>query len=258
MAKRSESIDVAASPDIAATSAAVASIVARIERLPITPKLLLIRIVAGIATFFDAYTVLAIAFAMPELVRQWNLMPAQIGMIISAGYLGQLVGALFFGWLAEKIGRFRALLYTIILFSTMGVACLFAWNGAAMMAFRFVQGIGTGGEVPVASAYVNEFISARRRGRFFLLYEVIFPVGLLVAGLIGYLLVPMYGWRVMFVIGVIPAIIIVPLRWFMPESPRWLASKGLLSQADAIVKQLERSAIARGIVLPEPTVRPID
>ena len=239
-------------------AASVASIVARIEKLPITRQLLMIRIVAGVATFFDAYTVLAIAFAMPELIRQWHLAPAEVGMIISAGYIGQLVGALFFGWLAEKIGRFRVLFFTIILFSTMGIACLFAWSGAAMMAFRFIQGIGTGGEVPVAGAYVNEFIGAQRRGRFFLLYEVIFPVGLLVAGLIGYLFVPIFGWKVMFAIGIIPAVIVLPLRWFMPESPRWLASKGRMSEADAVVKKMEQSAVASGIVLAEPIIRPID
>jgi putative MFS transporter len=257
MLNKSETVSTAGNLDVA-TPDAVASIIARIERLPITRKLLVIRIVTGIATFFDGYTVLAIAFAMPDLVRTWHLAPAGIGMIISAGYVGQLVGALFFGWLAEKIGRFRVLRYTIVLFAAMSIVCLFAWSGTAMAAFRFIQGIGTGGEVPVASAYVNEFIGARRRGRFFLLYEVIFPVGLLIAGLIGYLLVPTYGWRVMFVIGVIPAVIILPLRWFMPESPRWLASKGRITQADAIVKEFEQSVIARGIVLPEPAVQPID
>ena len=87
------------------------------------------------------------------------------------------------------------LLITVVVFTTMDLACLFAWNGASMMAFRFVQGIGTGGEVPVASAYMNEFVSATRRGRFFLLYEVLFLFGLLSAGLIGYFLVPIYGWR---------------------------------------------------------------
>lgn len=245
-------------PDSAATANAVATIVARIERLPITPKLLAIRIVTGIATFFDGYTVLAIAFAMPDLVRTWKLSPAEIGMIISSGYVGQLVGALFFGWLAEKVGRFRVLFYTVVIFAAMSIACLFAWSGAAMAVFRFIQGIGTGGEVPVAGAYVNEFVGARRRGRFFLLYEVIFPVGLLIAGLIGYLFVPTYGWRVMFVIGIVPALIIVPLRWFMPESPRWLASKGRLDEADRIVKQLEHSALARGYLLSEPVVRPVD
>jgi len=83
-------------------SAAVANaeLVARLERLPVTRRLLLIRIIIGSATFFDAYTVLVIAFAMPQLVKLWNLSPADVGLILSAGYVGQLFGAIGFGWLA--------------------------------------------------------------------------------------------------------------------------------------------------------------
>src|SRR3954452_19211069 len=190
---------------------------ARIERLPITRKLSIIRVVIGAATFFDAYTVLAIAFAMPVLSREWKLTPAEIGMILSFGYLGQMVGAVYFGWLAERIGRLRVLLLTVILFVGMDVACLFAWSAWSMSIFRFIQGIGTGGEIPVASAYINEFIGAKRRGRFFLLYEVIFPIGLMFAGLAGYFLVPVYGWRALFVVGLVPAVLMIPLRALMPE-----------------------------------------
>ena len=136
---------------------------------------MLIRVIVGIATFFDAFTVLAIAFAMPSLLSEWKLTPTEVGLILSAGYVGQLFGAVIFGSLAEKIGRLQILFITIVLFVSMDVSCLFAWSGASMMLFRFIQGIGTGGEVPVASAYINEFIGAEKRGRFFLLYEVHLP-----------------------------------------------------------------------------------
>jgi MFS transporter, putative metabolite:H+ symporter len=192
---------------------------------------------------------------MPELVREWSLSPSEVGMIISAGYLGQLAGALLFGALAERYGRLRVLLFTIVLFTSMDVACLFAWSAWSMIAFRFLQGIGTGAEVPVASAYMNEFIGAKRRGRFFLLYEVIFPVGLMFAGAVGYLFVPLYGWRAMFLVGLVPAILTIPMRWFMPESPRWLAAKGRLREADVVVVQLEKDARARGLDLPAPLVK---
>ncbi len=238
--------------------AANAKLVARLERLPVTPRLMLLRVIVGIATFFDAYTVLAIAFSMPQLVSEWKLAPADVGMIISAGYVGQLLGAILFGSLAEKIGRLRTLLFTIVLFVSMDVFCLFAWSGASMMAFRFLQGVGTGGEVPVAGAYINEFIGAGKRGRFFLLYEVIFPVGLMFAGMVGFFLVPLYGWRAMFVVGLVPAALTIPLRWFMPESPRWLASRGRFAEADAVVAMLEEDAQRRGAVLPPPVVRPLD
>ncbi|WP_020415968.1 MFS transporter [Amycolatopsis sp. ATCC 39116] len=245
----------AGSPEAAAK--ANAALVARLERLPVTRRLLMIRIIIGTATFFDAYTVLVIAFAMPKLVTEWHLTPAWVGMILSAGYVGQFAGAILFGWLAERIGRLRTLLITIVLFVSMDIACLFAWSGASMLVFRFLQGIGTGGEVPVASAYINEFVGARKRGRFFLLYEVIFPVGLLFAGLAGYFLVPEFGWRALFVVGLVPAVLMIPLRVFMPESPRWLAAKGKFDRADKVVTMLEREAVKEGKPLPDPVPRPV-
>jgi putative MFS transporter len=231
---------------------AQADISARLERLPITRKVFWARNIIGAATFFDGYTIIAIAYAMPVLVREWNLTPQQVGMILSSGYLGQLIGAVFFGWLAERVGRLRVLFFTIVLFVTMDVACLFAWGAWSMILLRFLQGIGTGGEVPVASAYINEYIGSKGRGRFFLLYEVMFLFGLVGAGLIGYLLVPVYGWRAMFVVGLVPSLLMIPLRWFMAESPRWLAAKGRYEEADRIVSSLEQSVLARGKPLPPP------
>lgn len=238
--------------------AANAELVARLERLPVTRRLMLIRVIVGVATFFDAYTVLAIAFAMPQLVSEWKLTPTEVGLILAAGYVGQLFGAVIFGSLAERFGRLKILFFTIVLFVSMDIACLFAWSGASMMLFRFLQGLGTGGEVPVASAYINEFIGAEKRGRFFLLYEVIFPIGLMFAGMAGYFLVPIYGWKAMFIVGLVPSVLTIPLRWLMPESPRWLAAKGRIAEADAVVKMLENDATRRGMVLREPVLRPID
>lgn len=231
-----------------------ASISARLERLPITPRVFWTRNIIGAATFFDGYTVICIAYAMPVLVREWGLSPSETGMILSAGYLGQLIGAVFFGWLAERLGRLKVLLFTILLFVSMDVACLFAAGAVTMMVLRFLQGIGTGGEVPVASAYINEYIGSKGRGRFFLLYEVMFLLGLVAAGLIARGLVPVYGWRAMFIVGLVPAFVLIPFRFFMKESPRWLASKGRFAEADAIVSELEKSAISRGHTLAEPQV----
>lgn len=233
-----------------------ANISARLERLPITRQVFWARNIIGAATFFDGYTVIAIAYAMPVLAKEWNLSATQIGMILSAGYLGQLFGAVFFGWLAERIGRMKVLTFTILLFVAMDVACLFASSAIAMMTFRFLQGIGTGGEVPVASAYVNELIGSKKRGRFFLLYEVMFLLGLVGAGIIGYLLVPIYGWKAMFAVGLVPAMLLIPLRFFLFESPRWLASKGRLIEADRIVTRLEDSATRSGKTLTPPVEVP--
>lgn len=244
-------------PDLRSDAERQADISARLERLPITRRVFWTRNIIGAATFFDGYTVIAIAYAMPVLVREWGLKPEQTGLILSMGYLGQLIGAVFFGWLAERIGRLSVLLFTILLFVSMDIACLFAWGAASMMAFRFIQGIGTGGEVPVASAYINEYIGSKGRGRFFLLYEVMFLFGLVGAGLIARALVPVYGWQAMFIVGLVPAAILIPLRFFMKESPRWLAAKGRYAEADKIVSDLERSATAQGHVLPEPKPVPM-
>ena len=241
---------------MSSSSHSAESISARLERLPVTRELSTIRLVIGAATFFDAYTVLAIAFAMPVLVSEWKLSPAEVGMILSFGYIGQLFGAVGFGWLAERIGRQRVLWLTITLFVGLDIACLFAAGAVSMIICRFIQGIGTGGEVPVASAYINEMVGAGKRGRFFLLYEVIFPIGLMFAGLVGYFLVPVYGWRAMFLVGLVPAVLMIPLRLLMPESPRWLASRGRLEEADAIVAAFEASAEARGAVLAVPRPAP--
>lgn len=229
-----------------------ASISARVERLPITRPVFWTRNIIGAATFFDGYTVICIAYAMPVLVKEWGLSPQQIGLIFSMGYVGQLIGAIFFGWLAERIGRVKVIIATIILFVSMDFACLFAWSAGSMIAFRFLQGIGTGGEVPVASAYINEYIGAKGRGRFFLLYEVMFLLGLVGAGFIGYLLVPVYGWKAMFIVGLVPSSIMMVFSWFMKESPRWLANKGRFEEADRIVAHLEDCARAHGQELPEP------
>lgn len=234
-----------------------ADISARLERLPITRRIFWTRNIIGAATFFDGYTVICIAYAMPLLVKEWGLDPNQTGMILSAGYLGQLLGAVFFGWLAERVGRLKVLLFTILLFVSMDVACLFATGAVIMMVLRFVQGIGTGGEVPVASAYINEYIGSRGRGRFFLLYEVMFLLGLVAAGLIARALVPVYGWQAMFVVGLVPAFVLIPFRFFMKESPRWLALKGRLAEADAIVTDMEQCAVRQGHRLdaPKPVVK---
>jgi MFS transporter, putative metabolite:H+ symporter len=239
----------------AETATNSSELIARIERLPVTRKLIFIRIVTGISTFFDSYTVLAIAFAMPELISEWNLTPFFVGLIIAASYVGQLFGAIFFGSLAEKIGRLGVLKITILLFVTMSAACLFAWGGWSLLIIRFLQGIGIGAEVPVASAYINEFIGSKKRGRFFLLYEVIFPVGLMFAGIAGYFLVPEYGWKAMFWVGLIPPMIAAPLRWLMPESPRWLISKGRLNEAASIIGSLENEVLNKGGQLEEPVVK---
>lgn len=230
-----------------------ADIVARLERLPFSSWHIRARVVVGAATFFDGFDVQAMAFALPVLAETWKIAPAQLGLMLSSGFAGQLMGALAGGWFAERYGRLRVAGVTIAIFGVMSLLCAFAWNPHSMMAFRFVQGIGLGGEVPVAAAYISELIASKRRGRFFALYELIFPFGLLCTALAGFWLVPRLGWRSLFYIGAAPALLTIFLRRLLPESPRWLASKGRMSEADAALKHIEDTIIASGKTLPPAT-----
>ena len=220
-------------------------IAARIERLPLSPWHLKLRVIMGIALFFDAFDMLAIAYVLPVLIGLWKLAPSQIGLLISAGFAGQLVGAIFFGWLAERIGRINGAIWTIAIFSVMSVVCAFAWSYESMLAFRFIQGLGLGGEVPIAAAYIGEIAKADKRGRFFLLYQVIFAIGLAGVAVVATWVVPHLGWQWMFYIGAVPAVIALVLRRMLPESPRWLASRGRLDEADRTMRAIE-DEVSRG------------
>ena len=230
---------------IRSSAANAASLLARMEQVPFSRWHRNARLVMGSATFFDAFNALSLAFALPTLIRLWHISPKQSGLLISASYVGQLAGAIVFSALAEKVGRIRGTTAAIAIMSILSFGCAMAANFPALLACRLVQGIGVGGEMPVAATYINELSRAHGRGRFFLLYEMIFPLGLMATGQIGAWLVPAYGWRAIFLLGGIPGLLITFLVARLPESPRWLISKGRLREAEAIVEGLEASTRRR-------------
>ena len=234
-----------------------ADLIARMERVPFSKWHVRPRVLMGSATFFDAFDALSLAFVLPVLVRQWGITSSQIGWMISIGYIGQFAGALLFGALAERYGRVRSAAGATAVMSVMSLACALAGNFPALLVLRLVQGIGVGGEMPVAAVYINELSKAKGRGRFFLLYELIFPIGLMVTGQIGALVVPTLGWRVMFLIGGVPGLVIAFLLLRLPESPRWLIGKGRLAEAEAIVREIEASAPIGEAPSPVPETIPV-
>src|SRR5713101_2950448 len=225
--------------DAASARSTVDDIVARLERLPTSWWQVKARIIVGVATFFDAFDALAIASVLPVIVPLWKLTPPEIGVMISAGFLGQLLGALLFGWIAERYGRMNAMVGSIALFGVMSLACALAWDYRSLLVLRTIQGIGLGGEVPIAAVFISELAKAQGRGRFVLLYELVFPVGLVAASLLGLWLVPHLGWQYMFVIGALPGLLALVLRRLIPESPRWLAVRGQLAEAEAAMAHIE-------------------
>jgi putative MFS transporter len=246
-------ITTAADTDLADRTHAGA-LLARMESVPFTRWHAQARVLMGSATFFDAFNALSLAFALPILIQLWHITPAQSGVLIGTAYLGQLAGALLFSWLAEKFGRVPSAACAVAIMSVMSIACAFTGNFAALLACRVIQGIGVGGEMPVAATYVSELSQTRGRGRFFLLYELIFPIGLMATGQIGTLLVPAWGWQALFLIGGIPGLIIAFLLSRLPESPRWLISRGRLAEAEKVVRQAEASTVKR-VAAPAATVQ---
>jgi putative MFS transporter len=232
-------------PTLRTAGSDAAGLLLRMEQVPFSRWHMKARLVMGSATFFDAFNALSLAFALPTLIRLWHISPKQSGLLISASYVGQLAGALVFSALAEKVGRIRGTTAAIAIMSVMSFGCALAGNFTALLACRLVQGIGVGGEMPVAATYINELSRAHGRGRFFLLYEMIFPLGLMATGQIGAWLVPAFGWKFIFLLGGIPGLLIAFLVARLPESPRWLISKGRVLEAEAIVEQIEASTERR-------------
>lgn len=231
-----------------------AALIRRIESVPFSRWHTKARIIVGSATFFDAFDALSIAFVLPVLIGLWHIEPLQIGVLIGASYVGQFVGALVFGWFAERHGRIRSATISIGIMSVMSLGCALSGNFPMLLLCRFIQGIGVGGEMPVAATYISELSNAHGRGKYFLLYELIFPVGLMATGQIGAWLVPLVGWKIMFWIGAVPGFFIAILVARLPESPRWLISKGRLAEAETVVRSMEASTTRR--IAPGPVTQP--
>ncbi|WP_132980690.1 MFS transporter [Pigmentiphaga sp. D-2] len=225
------------------------TIIARIERLTASGMQIRARLLVGMATFFDGFDAIAIATTLPLLIRQWGLSSTQIGLLIAAAAVGQLIGTFLFPLYAQRHGRVRAIAYSSGIIGITSIACGFAPSFEIFLLLRVIQGIGLGGELPVAATYINEITRAGNRGRFVLLYEIIYPIGLLASAALGAWLVPRHGWEIMYYLGGVPVVLMFLLPRVIPESPRWLAEKGRLADADTALARFESSA---RVALAEP------
>jgi putative MFS transporter len=231
-------------------------ITARIERLPVSGWYVRLLAIVGTAHFFDAFDSLTIASVLPILAGAWHIAPAQIGLLISAGFVGQMIGAIFLGWAAERHGRLRILQWTLGIIALLSIACAFAWDYDSFFVFRTLQGIGLGAEVPIAATYLNEFTRAQYRGRLIILLQSCFAAGIVITSLVATWVIPHLGWQWMFILGTLPALLAIGLRRLAPESPRWLASKRRLTEADTIVSAIEARAALSGPLPPLPASIP--
>ena len=212
----------------------------RLEELPVGSFHYKLLIVTGLGWLFDSMDTGLISFVLPILAREWGLTPEKVGWIGSVGLIGMALGAVLAGTIADKFGRKNVFAATVILYSVATGLCAVAWSYESLLFFRFLVGFGLGGELPVAATLMSEYSPSHLRGRFIVLLESFWGIGWLVAALISYLLIPKFGWQVAFIIGALPALYVFLIRLHMPESIRYLISKGKVDEARKIILSLEK------------------
>ncbi len=211
----------------------------RLEALPVGSFHYKLLVITGLGWFSDAMDTGLIAFVLPVLGKEWGLSAGQMGAIGSIGLVGMAIGAVIAGSIADKFGRKAVFSATVILYSIATGLCAVSWSYESLLIFRFFVGFGLGGELPVAATLMSEYAPTNLRGRFIVLLESFWGVGWIAAACIAYLFIPVYGWHYAFIIGALPAIYVFFIRLHMPESVRYLLSKGKVEEAQKIVDDLE-------------------
>lgn len=214
----------------------------RLETLPVSKFHYLLLISAGLGWMFDSMDTGIISFVLPVLMKTWSLSPEQVGTIGSIGLVGMAIGAILSGTIADLIGRKKVFASTLIIYSLATGLCGLSWNYESLLVFRFLVGFGLGGQLPVAVTLVSEFSPAKHRGKFLVLLESFWAIGWLLAALVSYVIIPWLGWQSAFYIGALPALYVFYLWKSIPESPRYLAGKGKLAQAEEIVRGIENQS----------------
>lgn len=221
----------------------------RLDALPYTAKHNTLLFGAGVGWALDAMDVGLISFIMLAVSTEWGLGAAGQSALASIGFIGMAIGASVSGLLADRIGRRQVFAITLLVYGVATGLSALATGLVMLLVLRFVVGLGLGGELPVASTLVSEFSPKRIRGRVVVALESFWAIGWLCAALIGYFVVPLdNGWRWALALGAIPALWSMVVRLRLPESVRFLESKGRHAEAEQIVADWERAA---GVASPE-------
>jgi MFS transporter, putative metabolite:H+ symporter len=233
-----------------------AELVGRLERLPFSHWHRNFFILAFLGIMFDAADFALFGAALPPIAREFGLGPAQAGGLATIGLVGAFAGALFWGTVSDYIGRRASFLATVSIFALFTGLVAASWNVLALATFRFLSNFGLGGEVPVTLTLASEFSPGRIRGRMTGTMMAAFPVGLVVAAALSLAIVPTLGWRALFVVGVVPAVLLFFVRRYMPESVRYQLSRGEVEEAERTVEEIERQALGSGRPAPMQAIAP--
>lgn len=202
-----------------------------IDNTPLNSALKFIIAVAAAGFLFDSFDITIVGYALPKIRQEFSLSPTQVGLVGSSALAGMGVGSWCWGWIADRWGRRVVFASTVLMFSLFtGVAGLAGTLGFLIGA-RFLTGLGLGGMVPIDQALVTEYAPARIRGRVAAMLPLCWPMGYFTAAGMALLLVPHFGWRWLFALGVLPALLSFVIRRRVPESPRWLAAQGRHEEA---------------------------
>ena len=233
---------------------------ARLERLPWGRFHVLVIAALGVTWILDGLEVTlagSVAGAL-ENSRALHFSETQVGAAGSAYLVGAVIGALFFGWLTDRLGRKKLFFITIVVYLIATAMSGLAWSGFAFYLFRFLTGCGIGGEYSAINSTIQELIPARYRGHMDLMINGSFWVGAAAGALVAVLLLnpayfnPELGWRLAFLLGAAIGVGVFFMRMWIPESPRWLVIHGRESEAEAVVAGIERRFEATGATLPAP------
>jgi AAHS family 4-hydroxybenzoate transporter-like MFS transporter len=186
--------------------------------------------------FLDGFDTQAIGYVAPALAKEWGLTKGALGPVFSAGLFGLMIGALLFGPLADRIGRKKIIIFSTLAFGIGTLITAFVQDVNALLAIRFLTGLGLGGAMPNAIALTSEFNPRRRRATMVMIMFCGFSVGAALGGFLAAALIPQFGWRSVFVVGgAVPLLLVPILALRLPESVRFLVLTG---RADARVAEL--------------------
>jgi putative MFS transporter len=226
---------------------------ARLDRLPISAFHYRIFWLIGAGMFFDGFDIyLASSVLAATTQTKFSTLPQNL-QFISLTLVGMTIGGLVTGFLGDRFGRRFTYQFNLLVFGLASLAAAFAQDMNQLIACRFVQGVGFGAEIVVGYGTLTEFVPPKTRGRWLAFMSFLVVAGFPATALLGYLVIPTFGWRPMFVVAGVGALVVWYLRKRLPESPRWLESKGRTAEAEALMLSIEKE-VAAGAALPAPAV----
>ncbi len=227
------------------SAAKSAELIGRLERLRFSRWHLNLALLAAVGVLFDAADFALFGAALPPIAKEFGLGPAQAGLLATIGLIGAFLGALFWGTISDYIGRRTSFFATVGIFTVFTALTAATWNLLSLGIFRFISNLGLGGTIPVSLTITAEFMPSRIRGRVSSSVLAAFPLGLALAAGLSLWLIPQFGWRALFAVGIAPAVMLLFVRRYMPELVRYLISRGRLQEAERTVEMIERSALGQ-------------